>query len=476
MKLPFEFGIKLIFRLVIPGFILSLGFLPALSIVLKMNGWADKAEYAFVVLLILLGWLITMSDMFIYMVLEGRRYWPEWLKRFCIDSEKKRLAKLIRKTHSEDERTRREAYFDLRNIVMKENGEYEIVLPSRLGNLIYAFEGYSKRMYGAEAVFYWSRIWLKIDKDTREEVDNMQALVDSTAYTCFVCLLSGVLWLLYAVVKGAIVIVLHEAELLGPRLANDLTLIDQLLPRKGVSLFLAIIFIAAGLVIYRASLRVHAQFGELFKSIIDVNIGELNVAPIINDLSSWAAQSPVDSLNRDLSRREQFNLAWRYMQFFRYRCPACSTLLKPNEIATHFCLEFKIHTEPAGSWRWQLERTDGQPVLVDHNVAYESEENCRNVIKLIQNSWDAPVIEEIKEPPPHDSDLSSAIAIHEKAVPITYVYYREPSCKWRWRVIGSSHCTIADSAADYESAPDCKKDIERVKNSKAAPIVVKSDK
>src|ERR1700745_1633879 len=94
MKLPFDFGLKLIFRLLVPGFILSLGFLPLLNFILSLYHWTDKFDYIFVLLLIFLGWLIVISDMWVYMIFEGRRGWPAFLRRNFIRREKLRLSKL----------------------------------------------------------------------------------------------------------------------------------------------------------------------------------------------------------------------------------------------------------------------------------------------------------------------------------------------------------------------------------------------
>jgi hypothetical protein len=339
MKLPFDFGIKLIFRLVIPGFLLSLGFFPLLNLLLKLNGWTDKAEYAFVILIILLGWLITISDMGIYMLLEGRRFWPWPIRAFANYREEQRLARLKRETQSSDERISSEAYFDIRNFPMTADGEYEVALPSRLGNLLYAFERHSKRNYGVDPIFYWPRIWLKLDKDAREEVDNMQALADSTTYTTFALLMSGLLWLLYALVKYLIVLVLALCTSLAPRVQYDLGLVDQLLPRKGVAFIVAGIFLLAAFTIYRLSLYLHAQYGEFFKSIFDLNVANLGVSAIIKELSNLSAESPSVTLSPNPPQKDQFLIAARYLQYYRYRCPnpACHALLKISEIKTHHC-------------------------------------------------------------------------------------------------------------------------------------------
>ncbi|MFN2498659.1 MAG: hypothetical protein ABR557_06185, partial [Pyrinomonadaceae bacterium] len=208
MKFPFDFSIKLIFRLVLPGFLLTLGFFPVLKIVLQMNGWLDKGEYAFIALIILFGWAIAICDMRIYMLFEGRRYWPTRLRSFFQEREKKRLERALENVKSTDECIRLEGFFNLRNFPQDDYGNYTSPMPSRLGNLLTAFEEYSYTRYGEDSIFYWPRIWLKIDKDTREEIDNSQALADSTLYASFALLLSGGFWLLYSFVKLAIVILL----------------------------------------------------------------------------------------------------------------------------------------------------------------------------------------------------------------------------------------------------------------------------
>jgi hypothetical protein len=335
MKFPFDFSLKLIFRLVLPGFLLSLGFFPLMNVVLRLNGWESRAEYVFVMLVVLLGWAITISDMRIYMLFEGRRYWPGFLKTFMKGREQKRLARLQVNKGNKDKSISAEAYVDLRNFPMPTDagGEYQVLMPSRLGNLLYAFEGYSRRLYGVDAIFYWPRIWLKLDKETREEIDNSQALADSTLYAAFAFLLAGALWLLYALAKFVIVIAL--ARDLGPRLQYDLTLIDKHLPPKATAVLVAVLFAVASFLIYRLSLPLHAQFGELFKSVFDTYV--VDVSNVTKDLVRLSEGSPAVSLSKVLLREDQMPIAARYLQYYRYRCPACNDLLKPSEIKTHVC-------------------------------------------------------------------------------------------------------------------------------------------
>jgi uncharacterized protein YegP (UPF0339 family) len=395
MKLPFDFGVKLIFRLVIPGFLLSLGFLPLTNTCLDLFGWTARFDSVFLTLIVLLGWLITISDMSIYILVEGRRWWPGPIKRFCIKREKARLQKLLEQSRNADDLVAGEAYFDLPNFPMTDEGDYYVVFPSRLGNLLSAFESYSRRIYGVDSIFYWWRIWLKLDKDTREEIDNSQALADSSTYASFSLFFSGLLMLLYLSVKILLAVGLRVVPSWRAHLPDFTVVLDRHLPGKSSAAVLALVFFGGSFLVYRLSLYLHAQFGQLFKSLIDLNAGKINL-PIMKQISALSEKSPSVALPRRLPRSTQFQVALNYLQFYRYYCPnpRCVALLKPNEIETHECVEFYISQEPSGSWRWRIQTTAGRRVLVDHVVEYESEEDCRKAIEEIRHSSGAAVVEE----------------------------------------------------------------------------------
>ena len=398
MKLPFDFGVKLIFRLVIPGFLLSLGFLPLLNTGLDLFGWTARFDAAFVTLIILLGWLITISDMSIYMLVEGRRWWPDWIKRVFIARETARLRRLVENSGSADDLVQVEAYTDLAaQFPMTDDGEYYIKYPSRLGNLLSAFETYSLRVYGLDSIFYWWRIWLKLDKETREEVDSGQALADSSTYACFSLFFCSLLMALYLGLKILKAAGLRVVPSLGGHMPELLVVLDRHLPGKLSAAALAIVFFGGSFAVYRLSLYLHAQFGELFKSVIDLNVGSIDVG-IVEEIAALSEESPVVMLPRQLPRMTKLQIAVNYLQFYRYYCPNpdCLALLKPNEIAKHICVEYHVYQEPSGSWRWRLQTTTDRRVLIDHGVTYKSEQDCRDEIALIKQSSEADMTEEKK--------------------------------------------------------------------------------
>src|SRR5260370_17941131 len=79
----------------------------------------------------------------------------------------------------------KECWYLLRQFPVDANGDPTALQPSRIGNVIIAYEQYPKVRYGMDSVFYWPRLWLLIDKDVREEVDNPWAAVDSILYAGF---------------------------------------------------------------------------------------------------------------------------------------------------------------------------------------------------------------------------------------------------------------------------------------------------
>lgn len=381
MKLPFEFGIKLIFRLVIPGFFISLGFLPVLRASLEGGGWADKFEYVFVISIIFFGWLIIISDMWVYMIYEGRRFWPGPVAHFFIEREKRRLAGLLARAgitesekfmrkekrleriagkieneagvdeggllekakgrletyHNAQGQVTNEAYFELRRFPINNDGQYHAPFPSRLGNLWDAFESYSGRVYGIDSVFYWYRIWLLLGNDLREEVDNRQAIVDSTVYTSFAFYAAALVWFFYAAIYSFQILAgkFYPAIAAG---AQPLTApLIKHLPGASFTWLIFFLFLSGGYLLYRISVPLHAQYGETFKAAIDIYQSKLNVSKIFREIADLTFDSKIVSLNRKLGRKDQLRIVWRYLQFYRYRCPNCNALLTPGAISEHVC-------------------------------------------------------------------------------------------------------------------------------------------
>jgi len=361
MKLPFEFGLKLFFRLLVPGFLFTLGLLPGCFFLTDLSGWQIKHEYVFVATIVLAGFLIMISDMPAYMLFEGRRYWPGPIHLWFLRRLQNRLSVLKAKATvdklnsiytrkrkllstsdpapellediARDVREYEEAQFDLRQFPQDEDFEHYVGFPSRLGNIIEAFENYSSRSYGMDAVFYWPRLWLKLDKETREEVDNQQAVADSALYCSLALYLSGLLWLVYDI---SFAVNSLAVKLAPARVFNGfrVTLFDYL-PDMWLSWLLFPAFMVCGYGVYRASLRLHSQFGETFKAVFDVFAKEIDISEPLNQIApSIVPVSP--------NRREQLSAVFRYLQHGLVKCPNCDIRMRPSDAKTHKCASSQI--------------------------------------------------------------------------------------------------------------------------------------
>ena len=143
MKLPFSFSLKFVFRILLPGFVLSLGLFPITQTILKHFKLSIAIESSFFLSVIITGWVFIISDMPIYMIFEGRRYWPELIRNCLIKSENKRLKRLQKQITQFKNKNRRkylEASVELRRFPMGEDGDYYVECPTRIGNLIASYK------------------------------------------------------------------------------------------------------------------------------------------------------------------------------------------------------------------------------------------------------------------------------------------------------------------------------------------------
>jgi hypothetical protein len=332
MKLPFDLGAKLILRLLVPGFLLTLGVRPLLLTVLDKSGAETLHDVGLIVAILMLGWLITLMDMPIYMLFEGRRYWPPALLSYGVHRETSRLEKwLDRKRHAYDRwraallpvdrRSYEEASVEVRRFPLdEETGESVALFPTRLGNLITAFEQYPKTRYGADAIFYLPRIWVKIDNDLKEDVDTQQALADSALYASLALFITGVLWLLYALAG-----------------ATRLGWLDYI-PAPSLSFGAGVAALVFSALLYRMAIYVNEQFGALFRALFDVylpTLGSTLLAPdgVLQEVATLTA----DTSLLGASSRDKYMAVWRYLHNYRVKCPVCGGVINAAEAPQHSC-------------------------------------------------------------------------------------------------------------------------------------------
>jgi hypothetical protein len=324
MKLPFAFGIKLIFRMLFPGAILAAAFVPAVQALLPALGIMIKFEYLFPIEVILWGWVIVISDMHIYMLFEGRRYWPTPFRKSLVWLQQRRLRRLSEIVWGQpskvDRRRFLESGVEYGLYPTDKDGTAYVAHPTRLGNIIESYETYPEVKYGLDSVFYWYRLWVVLDKDLREEIDSSQAVVDSTVYISFVLYASALLMILYAGIKSV-----------GDFHWSYLAWVTGIkLPHVPEGSYLCILSAAClifGFVIYRLSLQAHAKFGELFKSVFDQYRSKL----VFDDVLKVVAQIiGVPSLAFE-SQQVKNRIVWRFLRWHRIRDETSSRNLTVKE-------------------------------------------------------------------------------------------------------------------------------------------------
>lgn len=318
MKLPFDLGVKLFFRLLLPGFFLTLGLLPAEHSLVDWAKWPIRIEYILLLSITLTGWLIVILDMPIYMLFEGRRFWPNFLSKIFVNREKGRLMEIqenIAKLKNSQPQKYLEASVEIRKFPIDSSGLFEARFPTRLGNLLTAYETYPNSRYGMNGVFYWYRIWLKLDKDTKEDIDNRSALADGAVYTSLSLYIAAFLWFIYSLISA-----LHISTI-------------KYSPNNLFSWLLSLAFLLSGYGIYRSSVYVHAQFGEVFKSVFDVYGKDVDVSKAVEEVAILTRRSS----QLKMSRTQQLNIAWRYLHNYRIKCTDCGKVLPPPDARNHFC-------------------------------------------------------------------------------------------------------------------------------------------
>jgi hypothetical protein len=328
MKLPFDFGIKLIFRLAFPGAILAAAMVPAVHAILHALGICIKFEYLFPIEVIAWGWAIVVSDMPIYMLFEGRRYWPPPLRQLLMWCQRRRLKRLsdivLNRSPNLDRRRSLEAGVEYGFYPIDKHSTAYVQHPTRLGNIIETFETYPNIKYGLDGVFYWYRLWVVLDKDLREEIDSSQAVVDSTVYISFVLYVSAVVMLVYAGIRAT-------AHLNWPYM-HWLSAIE--LPNvlaASVLCGMAAACLVIGFAVYRLSLPAHAKFGELFKSVFDQYRSKL----VFDDVLKEVACIMGDQSLRFKSQREKNQIVWRYLRWHMLRDEATGRNLTVKEWKDH---------------------------------------------------------------------------------------------------------------------------------------------
>lgn len=107
--------------------------------------------------------------------------WPAWLSR----SPRKRAIRR-RKIARQRAEARQEAGNQLADVPAEETMRWtpavdDLVMPTRLGNILRSAEARPSDAYGLDVAICWPHLWLVLDSDTRKEITSARAAVNAGA-------------------------------------------------------------------------------------------------------------------------------------------------------------------------------------------------------------------------------------------------------------------------------------------------------
>jgi hypothetical protein len=290
MAKDLDFGLPFFYRVVLPGLLLGAAANPLVGPYMQLLGveGLDAPVWLALVGAVVVGVLLSALDDPIYQFYEGRMGWPRWLARWRTKKWRAHVASLQHHARAAKQRgdmpTYDEIWSQLRQFPEDAEGEPTATAPTRMGNILAAYEDYPRRRYGMDSVFYWYRLWLRVDKDVREEIDRTWASTDALMYLAFGSAVLGVVYWISLAVS------LVTAALGSPTLATA----EQPRYLVGGAALLLISYVP-----YRLSIPGHLVNGELYKSLFDVFRSVLK-----KDLATPSA-----------SERDEWNALWAGLQY-----------------------------------------------------------------------------------------------------------------------------------------------------------------
>lgn len=297
MKMPFSFGARLVFRMVLPGLVIALILSPVVFFAIEQTDKTLDPGIYYPLASVGFGYLIMVSDQSIFMLFQGRRFWTKRDRDNFLSQEVKRLEELRHSSDSNDSGLNLESAIEISHFPLNDMGVNEAIYPTQLGNIIKEFEDYPSKKYGLDGIFYWYRLWLLIPKDIRLEIDEKQAVADGTIYLAFIFYMVAPVTLAY----------------MGLDLLFGYDFLPFLPPWGALPIIALALY--AGLGMYRLSLGIHKDFGNYFKALFDYGVSQLDLSAQLETISQ-VQDDPGFKLLDSIEARRQ---VWRYLRWHKIR-------------------------------------------------------------------------------------------------------------------------------------------------------------
>lgn len=323
MKLPFSFGSRPFNRIVLPGTLAAMGLLPLVVTCLKAIGIDLSLATVFPAVALASGWMLSLAEMPIYMLYEGRRWWPRRIHAWKVLHQQRKVDGWLKRADGLKAKGAESLATEYTIKAYRypiDGGEYpprsgqpKATAPTEFGNVIFGYETYPTVKYGVDGNFFWDRIWMLLDKDTREALDEEQALCDGVIYASFACGLCVIAFLSYWALE-----VTTDFTMFGFRR-------PALLP--GIAVF----FLVLSVFFYKIAIILNYRFGERVKAMFDTNLDKLGVQRALIVIGKKTGANLVDTSDPDT-----IMAAWRYLRWHMFkRTPTDASVdietVKPTE-------------------------------------------------------------------------------------------------------------------------------------------------
>ena len=277
--IPTKFGPDLLIRTVLPGLIAFIIFFEPVIYPLIHNFWDALGSFEDKLLVLLLGGfaiglIFMFCDLYVYQLLEGLRFWPEFLWKWKyermqryfqnLDEELKNLIRQKREESAELSPTELERLslkisklsakvrefppdFDKRNFTKRYPKR-----PTRFGNVLHEYENYSENRYGIHMMVFGNHLSQILSPETKKELELGSAIADLCVYLCFISLLY--------VFLGPVALLFQKSSWIAVS--------NRMIPARS---FLYLLFsILVFRFLYELSITRHKRYGRFVKSIFDI--------------------------------------------------------------------------------------------------------------------------------------------------------------------------------------------------------------
>lgn len=263
-------------RVVLPGIVLTIGFHPLLSGLLRRHAAIYGLTEGVVVIVaevMFWGLIVSSAVNWVYYIYEGYRL--RWITEVARPFNSRRLKSTESKlselyltydTWSDDEREMASAFYEeLRDYPLKvqQNGDvvHYVYRATRLGNIIATYEMYPETRYGVDGVFYWFHFLQWAPTSAKADFDELYDFAESLVLTSF---------------AGAAVALVHLIACAGFLYAHSTGDAPIVLPVRGSeSLALLLLGVAFCVLFYYLALPAHREAGKVFKALVDASLSNV---------------------------------------------------------------------------------------------------------------------------------------------------------------------------------------------------------